>query len=83
MRRLRFGLLVLCFLTLAYGAWPQAPLSFVPINPCRLVDTRLPAGPLGGPSITGGTSRNFNPQLKTNSLASRSVEAGRLYPEFI
>ena len=37
----------------------QRGLQFVPITPCRAVDTRNPAGPLGGPSITGGTSRDF------------------------
>jgi hypothetical protein len=37
---------------------PQA-LRFVPITPCRIADTRNPAGPFGGPSITGGTSRDF------------------------
>jgi subtilase family serine protease len=35
-------------------------LRFVPITPCRLVDTRnTPDGAFAGPSITGGTSRNF------------------------
>ena len=32
---------------------------FVPITPCRLVDTRNANGPFGGPGITGGTSRDF------------------------
>jgi uncharacterized repeat protein (TIGR01451 family) len=34
-------------------------LRFVPITPCRIADTRNAAGPFGGPSITGGTSRDF------------------------
>ena len=34
-------------------------MSFYPMAPCRLVDTRLAAGPLGGPSLAGNTSRNF------------------------
>jgi uncharacterized repeat protein (TIGR03803 family) len=35
------------------------PLQFVPVTPCRLVDTRQTGGP-----IQGGTSRNFSvPQL--------------------
>lgn len=35
-------------------------LSFYPVTPCRLVDTRLPAGPLGGPSLAGNaTGRSF------------------------
>ena len=32
---------------------------FVPLTPCRVVDTRNPAGAFGGPAITGGTSRDF------------------------
>jgi hypothetical protein len=32
---------------------------FVPMSPCRAVDTRNANGPLGGPSIGGGTSRTF------------------------
>lgn len=34
-------------------------LSFYPLTPCRIADTRKPSGPLGGPSISGGNSRNF------------------------
>jgi YVTN family beta-propeller protein len=35
------------------------PLQFVPVPPCRVVDTRQPQGPYGGPYLSGGTSRNF------------------------
>jgi uncharacterized repeat protein (TIGR01451 family) len=36
------------------------PLSFVPITPCRVADTRNgPNGPLAGPSIVGNSSRDF------------------------
>src|SRR5437764_12623111 len=35
------------------------PLRFVPVTPCRVADTRNPAGPFGGPAIAGGTSRDF------------------------
>ena len=34
-------------------------MRFVPATPCRLVDTRNPNGPLGGPAIGGGTARSF------------------------
>jgi hypothetical protein len=43
---------------LAAVSYPQ-PLRFVPITPCRVADTRNPAGPFGGPSIAGGSSRDF------------------------
>ena len=36
-----------------------APLRFVPMTPCRIVDTRNATGPFGGPIIAGGTSRDF------------------------
>src|SRR5580704_9062926 len=35
------------------------PSQFVPIVPCRVVDTRNPAGQFGGPPIAGGNSRSF------------------------
>ena len=34
-------------------------LRFVPLTPCRVLDTRLANGPFGGPFIAGGTSRDF------------------------
>ncbi len=34
-------------------------LAFYPVTPCRLVDTRLAAGPLGGPALVGGAARTF------------------------
>ena len=37
----------------------QPPLQFVPVKPCRVVDTRSALGPLGGPAIAGGQTRSF------------------------
>jgi hypothetical protein len=34
-------------------------LQFFPLTPCRIADTRDSAGPLGGPSLSGGASRAF------------------------
>ncbi|MFZ0314045.1 MAG: S53 family peptidase, partial [Candidatus Korobacteraceae bacterium] len=35
-------------------------LQFVPVTPCRIVDTRGPTGPFGGPSLQGGgAARSF------------------------
>ena len=34
--------------------------SFYPATPCRVADTRRPAGPFGGPSITARQSRDFD-----------------------
>jgi hypothetical protein len=35
------------------------PTPFVGVTPCRIVDTRGPAGPYGAPSLSPGVSRNF------------------------
>jgi len=34
-------------------------LTFFPISPCRIADTRNPNGALGGPSLIGGQARDF------------------------
>ncbi len=50
-------------------------LQFVPLPPCRVVDTRLPNGPYGGPTIAAGTSRDFAvpsgpcPNIPSNATA--------------
>jgi len=36
-----------------------ASLQFYPVTPCRVVDTRNPSGPFGGPYIPAGQSRSF------------------------
>jgi len=41
------------------GGTPPNALQFVAVTPCRVVDTRNPNGPFGGPPIAGGTSRSF------------------------
>ncbi len=35
-------------------------LQFIPLTPCRLVDTRSAAGPFGGPEMTAASTRTFN-----------------------
>ena len=39
---------------------PTSGFRFVPVTPCRIADTRNPAGPFGGPSLSGNVSRAFN-----------------------
>jgi hypothetical protein len=62
-------------------------LAFFPVTPCRLVDTRLPAGPLGGPSLAASTPRtlplltspcNLPATAKAYSLNYTSVPQGAL-----
>ena len=36
-----------------------APNNFFTVTPCRVVDTRNPAGPFGGPSLVAGADRSF------------------------
>lgn len=37
----------------------SSALRFVPVTPCRVVDTRNADGPLGGPILSANTSRDF------------------------
>ena len=64
-----------------------AGLAFYPVTPCRLVDTRLAAGPLGGPSLVGNATRTFPlltsscgipPAAQAYSLNFTSVPQGSL-----
>src|SRR5262249_27292634 len=38
---------------------PSGALSFYTVTPCRVIDTRNPNGPLGGPALTAGGQRTF------------------------
>lgn len=41
------------------AAVPTPPLVFVAVQPCRVVDTRGPAGIFGGPIMSSGQTRSF------------------------
>lgn len=49
-------------------------LAFFPLAPCRLVDTRGSAGPLGGPSLTAGTARSL-PLLSSSCNVPNTAQA--------
>src|SRR5579864_5766797 len=49
-----------------------AALTFYPVTPCRLVDTRNAAGPLGGPSLAANTPRTFPIQSGSCSLPANA-----------
>lgn len=49
-------------------------LAFYPLTPCRLVDTRNAAGPLGGPSLAGGSARDF-PLLASSCNVPNTAQA--------
>jgi hypothetical protein len=40
-------------------AGTSSALAFYPLTPCRLVDTRIANGPLGGPTLAAGSTREF------------------------
>ena len=43
----------------AVNSVPPPGASFFTVTPCRVLDTRNPAGPLGGPALVGGNTRTF------------------------
>ena len=43
----------------ATGQTNSAGLTFIAVTPCRVADTRNPAGAFGGPSIAASTRRDF------------------------
>jgi uncharacterized repeat protein (TIGR03803 family) len=49
-------------------------VQFIPVTPCRVVDTRNPNGTFGGPPIQGGTYRSFPiPQGSCNIPATSAA----------
>jgi hypothetical protein len=69
MRVLLSALLFTCLSAFAQNVplqnWPVAvsrsnALAFVAVTPCRLVDTRNPSGPFGGPSYTALETRTYD-----------------------
>lgn len=48
--------------------------EFVPVTPCRVLDTRNPAGPLGGPIMIGASTRTF--PIASNSCGIPATASG-------
>src|ERR1035441_4787572 len=48
------------------SATDPSALAFYPLTPCRVADTRLAVGPLGGPSLVANTARTFPVLSATN-----------------
>jgi len=51
-------------------AGTASALSFYPLTPCRIADTRNATGPLGGPSVSANTSRAFPVQSSSCNIPS-------------
>lgn len=67
-----------CFGTRAYGGFEVMPppgASFYTVNPCRVIDTRNPNGPYGGPALVAGTDRTFTVGGQCNIPASAKAIA--------
>jgi hypothetical protein len=58
-RAARLILLAGLSLLLSKTAQAGGPYSFFPLTPCRVVDTRGPVGPQGGPALAANTIRSF------------------------
>ncbi len=50
-------------------------LQFYALPPCRVVDTRGPDGPLGGPSLAGGANRDFPVLQSACGLPQQGAQA--------
>ena len=55
----RFLFTAVLGLFLCEAAQAGGPYSFFPLTPCRVVDTRNPGGPQGGPALAANTIRSF------------------------
>ena len=44
---------------MGFNAQAPAGLTFVPVTPCRVADTRNPVGPFGGPFLAAQSTRGF------------------------
>ena len=63
----------LVFLTESFLLTPLTRLRFVPVPPCRVADTRNPAGPFGGPEILGGSTRDFTISSSACGIPSTAI----------
>ena len=48
------------FCAMGFNSQTPSGLTFVPVTPCRVADTRNPAGAFGGPSLAGNATREFD-----------------------
>ncbi|HLJ44664.1 MAG TPA: hypothetical protein VKU01_01565 [Bryobacteraceae bacterium] len=55
----RTGTITIAGIPFAITQAPTNGLGFYNVTPCRVVDTRRPLGPLGGPRIMAGSTRDF------------------------
>jgi hypothetical protein len=62
------------------------PRAFIPVQPCRVVDTRNPAGPYGGPALASNVTRTFSipggpcPGIPIAFISAYSLSIGAILP---
>ena len=54
---------------------PVTKLQFIPLSPCRVVDTRTATGPFGGPELATGESRTFSLPSDTHCTVPSGASA--------
>jgi hypothetical protein len=59
LRRLPSFILLFAIAVISLIGQAQTALQFVPVTPCRIADTRNPAGQFGGPAMAAGSQRDF------------------------
>ncbi|HEX9148549.1 MAG TPA: hypothetical protein VF958_05230, partial [Thermoanaerobaculia bacterium] len=92
-RRLRNAVFLMVPLLVVASAASATTMGFYTVTPCRVVDTRSPQGPLGGPALTANAERTFTVaghcgipagagSIAVNVTVSQATAAGnlRLYP---
>jgi Chitobiase/beta-hexosaminidase C-terminal domain/Bacterial Ig-like domain (group 3) len=52
---------------------PNGALQFVPVTPCRIVDTRNPTGAFGGPELAENATRTFDVPQSTCKIPASAV----------
>ena len=64
----------------------DGPRPFIPVQPCRVVDTRLANGPYGGPALAANVNRTFEIPagpclgIPTLGIAAYSLSIGAILP---
>ena len=70
----RSGTLTIAGLTFTLTQDGNPTLQFIPVTPCRVVDTRRAGGPFGGPALMANSTREFDiPNSTCNIPASAAA----------
>jgi hypothetical protein len=59
--------------TYTFKPFLAGSLQFVPVTPCRIVDTRNPTGAFGGPELAGSATRTFDVPKSSCGIPTAAV----------